>query len=482
MAKTKSALRRQRRKGKAEEIARTGTDHACISADLISNLPDNLLCSIISLLPAKDAVATSILSRRWRPLWRFLVRLDFDPQIIKEGQNLVMEDLIPLEIIEDVISSQRTNVTVCRITHCPDDWPSQPLLKLMDKGIEKLILTSINDGSKCYYEPILPAGVFRCETLRALQLNNYKLRSESVVAFEGCVNLTTLKFNSVRLDPDSLSTIISNCEFLESLCLRSCTGLDYLIINSDDMYLKFSELRNLQTGQMHICAKGVTDLVLNDVKCSEMFYINCPNLRVFRSYCQNIANPDILKRGLLSRSAKRGEDYLSLEDLRVLCTELDLNDVRHHVLLSSIFRVSLYLQKIDITNRARCRDNTEFDLPYFEFWEISEVFDSITYHLRTVRIRGFTGKEREMSLASHLIKNATKLKKIVIQCDDNCSLEGALAANELQSLPRSSVDAHVILQPGHKFMTNVLASKELITDDVEVLFQHWVSSLVEHHF
>ena len=61
--------------------AQTNTDDY---KDIISNLPDSLLCHILSFLPVRDSVSTSILSSRWRPLWTVVPVLYLDQRELGE--------------------------------------------------------------------------------------------------------------------------------------------------------------------------------------------------------------------------------------------------------------------------------------------------------------------------------------------------------------------------------------------------------------
>ncbi|KAI7742257.1 hypothetical protein M8C21_033990, partial [Ambrosia artemisiifolia] len=46
--------------------------------DRLSNLPEDTLSHILSLMPTKFAVRTSILSKRWRYTWMLVTNLYFD--------------------------------------------------------------------------------------------------------------------------------------------------------------------------------------------------------------------------------------------------------------------------------------------------------------------------------------------------------------------------------------------------------------------
>ena len=60
--------------------------------DRISSLPESLLCHILSFLPTKDSIATSILSTRWKLLWTLVPKLDLDSYKISTSELSLDDD------------------------------------------------------------------------------------------------------------------------------------------------------------------------------------------------------------------------------------------------------------------------------------------------------------------------------------------------------------------------------------------------------
>lgn len=55
--------------------------------DKISQLSDDLLIKILSLVPTKDVVAMSVVSKRWMSLWTLVPRLVFDDYSSEDDED-----------------------------------------------------------------------------------------------------------------------------------------------------------------------------------------------------------------------------------------------------------------------------------------------------------------------------------------------------------------------------------------------------------
>ncbi|XP_057426350.1 F-box/FBD/LRR-repeat protein At1g16930-like [Lotus japonicus] len=200
--------------------------------DRISKLPDELLCHILSFLPTQQAVATSILSKRWLPLWISVPVLDFDNQAhpIGDIEMLVyatlqardpQQPITSFRLIYDVYDPQRANADV-------NVWVNT----VIQRGIENIeiepeIELELDPESEPEFDPeptkiqrvgpniCLSSKIFSCRTLVVLKLKRVSLAASSSVELPA---LKSLNLNRVNFEePQYLMELLYGCPILEDL-------------------------------------------------------------------------------------------------------------------------------------------------------------------------------------------------------------------------------------------------------------------------
>ncbi|CAA7047962.1 unnamed protein product [Microthlaspi erraticum] len=185
----------------------------------ISALSDDLLLKILSFLPTKVAVSTSILSKQWQFLWLWLPKLEFDDLDFSPSSALCCLDFIdknlPLHrapVIESLL-----------LRFCQSRLPQPDNSK---RWVGIAVSRSVRELSIFYFTPKphdvipLPSSLYSCNSLMTLKLEGYI----NLVDVPRIVCLPTLKTLELRgvtySNEDSLRVLLSHCPVLEDLLIE----------------------------------------------------------------------------------------------------------------------------------------------------------------------------------------------------------------------------------------------------------------------
>ncbi|KAK6942909.1 hypothetical protein RJ641_028286 [Dillenia turbinata] len=188
--------------------------------DFISNLPVEVLCHVISFLPSKQAVRTSILSALWKSLWTMRdtnlgFSLDDLTREEEARQNLLRTISMLLETNDGHHQQYRLLFNPKEILNKMDE-----LFFVATKGVERELHL---DFSKWIYVKI------------DFRLNLGMPTCPSFDGFPGFSTLKTLLLRSVNHHASSfISSFFSNCLVLESLQLEKCNGLRCVNIKANN--------------------------------------------------------------------------------------------------------------------------------------------------------------------------------------------------------------------------------------------------------
>ncbi|KAG7579062.1 F-box domain [Arabidopsis thaliana x Arabidopsis arenosa] len=194
------------------------------SKDIISNLPEALLCHILSFLPIKDSALTSVLSKKWRYLFAFRPNLDFDGLVNnlhhREDGNRERDEInrMFMDFVNRVLGLQGNSIVnkfslKCGIDVdpvCVISW----IVNVLERGVSDLDLrVSVDRGE-------LPSKVFMSESLVRLRIESQNV---SAIDVEDVFlpKLKTLYLDTIMLGKagDYFDKILYGCHVLEELVM-----------------------------------------------------------------------------------------------------------------------------------------------------------------------------------------------------------------------------------------------------------------------
>lgn len=194
--------------------------------DRISNLPGHVVEQILSFLPIKEAVRTSVLSTKWRYKSAMLPHLVFDNHCVSAHSLVsfvnIVDHVLLLHIgpVHKFKLSNRDFLATSDI----DRW----ILHLSRCSIKEFIL-EIWKGNR--YK--LPSCLFSCQDMIHLELFNCLIRPPST--FKGFKCLKSLDLQHVTLDQNVFDNMIVCCPLLEKLTVMNFDGFTHLNIDAPNL-------------------------------------------------------------------------------------------------------------------------------------------------------------------------------------------------------------------------------------------------------
>lgn len=257
---------------------------SCYSGDRISNLPDNILPYILSFLPTRHAVGSSVLSTRWKLLWTSIHNLDFCDSLVFSGsksKNYLKRKTIfngfvdRVLLLNDVPNIGKFSLTrkTCDAAHFTK-WISH----IMGRKVQELNI-SIKNCDLMHVK-----WNFTCESLRILKIDmEDHITISSLVCFTNIevLHLTKIAFSCL----ESKNEINMSCPILKDCVICDC---DWWKIDTVNISAPRLQTLTIQDG------RGLYDLKNCEIK------IHAENLKFLRfesdfSYQYSLFQPPSLE-------------------------------------------------------------------------------------------------------------------------------------------------------------------------------------------
>ncbi|XP_060212202.1 F-box/FBD/LRR-repeat protein At1g13570-like [Lycium barbarum] len=247
--------------------------------DILCSLPENVIDDILMRLPLRDAMQTSILSKKWRYNWCRLPELTLDLTNLISTKYSIPPMFKFTNIFYHLLTLHTGPITKFDLSFSSNLMPCPTIDNLIyflsRNGIQHLVLKLSSRGGP--YK--LPTSLFTCFQLRRLTLQYCSIIPPPT--FKGFDQLTILELRRATITSKFLESLISHCGLLEQLVLDISDLSGVVEINAPWLRcFKFAgEISSIYLKYIPL----VTELSLADMECYEGPRI-CDIAKYFESF------------------------------------------------------------------------------------------------------------------------------------------------------------------------------------------------------
>ncbi|TVU38768.1 hypothetical protein EJB05_12154 [Eragrostis curvula] len=387
--------------------------------DHISRLPDEVLGTIISLLPTKDGARTQAIARRWRHLWRSApLNLQVDYHLSSQDRKRV---LFVTKILADHPGpARRFSLRGIRLR---DRYPKIDgwLLSRTLSGLREIEFSyEIENPLERY--PLPPSALRFAPTLCVADIGSCDFPNEMAPSLNfPCLKQLTLR--RVFMSEHALHSLLSDCPVLESLLLLDNAGIACLRISSPTLRsIGFSAAQNWHR---YIVPDPVRlqELVIEHAPCLERLLPLYPNHGPATIRVMHAPKLEIL--GLLSDGISRLElgtsvfqEMMAVSLTSSMCTvKILVLDTKGPNLDAVVNFIMCFpcLERLYITSHPM--KNMKNVLRYNPLDPIK----CLELHLEKVVLKNYDGKKPDVDFAKFFVLNAKVLKKMEFGVLNNCN-------------------------------------------------------------
>ncbi|KAJ7946263.1 F-box/FBD/LRR-repeat protein family [Quillaja saponaria] len=376
------------------------------SADRIGNFPDEILQHILTLLPTRDAVRTSVLLKRWQYLWMSVTNIDISETDLPNMNE--MRSLF-LNFVERVLVLRESS-------------------DLRNFSLTCDVLTDVSQVSSWIYAAVRHHVRSMFLQLRFPALEKLSL-DECGWWNVNAVNIAAPMLQTLTISEDAINH--DNCRFFivrKNLKYFYYVGQlknDYYIYNSFSLAYAFIGLHGIlnESGRLREVAYRA-DRLLRGLRYVKILLLTSYAFDVLKDVKELYASlPILYNLTCLKFGVGKAIDFGCGAVAKMLQNIPNL--------VSLIFTSGICLS----THHEE------------ENWILNPVPSCFAAHLKSITINKFRGRKGELHVVKSLLENAGVLEKMVLLCHHNFSGGSAREMDVLRLLkmpPRASMCCSII--------------------------------------